>query len=187
MKVWQKICNHNLVERLNLKIIHFETETIFYPLSLEQKTNIKKGILNATAKMNVHVFVIDDLEEFHTLAKTIFEVWKVNLHTAHNGIEAIKKFSALRKKALVIMDIQMPKMNGFEATKILRKNFGYSFPIFGWSADCSKKLLEKGLSLGMNGWIPKPVHFSKFDELLYQWILFKNQSSISNQKTLALL
>mgnify|MGYP002629405058 CR=1 FL=1 len=74
-----------------------------------------------------------------------------------NGIEAIARL-AEQHFDLILMDIQMPKMDGFEATQKIRAQFEFkSIPIIGLSAGVSPKQTEACVAAGIDDFIPKPI------------------------------
>ena len=83
------------------------------------------------------------------------------MDTAINGKEALEK---LKKKTfdLILMDIQMPIMDGFEATKEIRKSSAKyaNIPIVALTAGVMAEDLEKCLEIGMNDFLTKPVEYN---------------------------
>jgi len=77
---------------------------------------------------------------------------------ANNGLEALE---AIKKENfdLILMDGQMPEMDGLEATKIIRQSLPKEeFPIIGITANAMKGDRERFLATGMNTYLPKPVN-----------------------------
>src|ERR1035437_2717638 len=68
---------------------------------------------------------------------------------------------------IILMDLQMPEMNGFEATKYIRNNMNSKTPIIALTADVTTVDLEKCKAVGMNDYIAKPVD----EKLLYSKIV----------------
>jgi CheY-like chemotaxis protein len=91
------------------------------------------------------------------LVRVILEPFEIEIDTATNGVEAI---DAVRRAAydLVLMDLQMPGMNGLETTAEMRKIPGYdAVPILALTADFSDELRERCLRQGMQAFLSKPV------------------------------
>ena len=89
--------------------------------------------------------------------------WQVEL--ASNGREAVEKFSTAQFD-LVLMDVQMPEMNGFEATTGIReveKSTGSHVPVIAMTAHAMKGDRERCLEAGMDGYVSKPI---RPDELI---------------------
>ena len=89
---------------------------------------------------------------------------------ASDGKEAIKKFKK-EKVDVVLMDIQMPKKNGFETTAELRKlDISKNTPIIALTAGTLIEEKEKCLEYGMNGYISKPIVLTDLQKALKQWV-----------------
>jgi CheY-like chemotaxis protein len=93
---------------------------------------------------------------------------------AQNGAESLALMKANHYQ-FVLTDIQMPLMDGLEATRRIREHEaacvvdGLSFPsqcIIGMSADSSVETKNQAMSCGMNSFLPKPVHVSKLNHVL---------------------
>ena len=74
---------------------------------------------------------------------------------ASNGREAIEKLTS-QKPDLILMDIQMPEMDGIEATKYIRNQMAISIPIIALTANAFKRDIDLYLSIGMNDYVTKP-------------------------------
>ncbi|GAA4460763.1 hypothetical protein GCM10023093_04030 [Nemorincola caseinilytica] len=88
-----------------------------------------------------------------------------DITTVANGAEAIRLVEATRFD-LVLMDIQMPEMDGYEATQYIRHTLKSNVPILALSASNYEDEIAKCLSIGMNGCISKPIDADKlFDAI----------------------
>lgn len=101
------------------------------------------------------------------VARKFLQKWNINTTVASNGLEAVD----CAKRALfdlILMDIQMPEMDGFEATIAIRK-FNTNIPIFALTANVNSEAKSKVLESGMNDYISKPFNpielFSKIAEV----------------------
>jgi len=87
-----------------------------------------------------------------------------NVITAKDGLEAVQKARDNRFD-LILMDVMMPEMNGFDATREIRKDTrgkNLSTPIIALTANAMKGDREKCLEVGMNDYISKPIHLEEF-------------------------
>jgi PAS domain S-box-containing protein len=75
--------------------------------------------------------------------------------TAKNGVEAVSKVQQHKDIALVLMDIHMPEMNGYEASEMIKK-MRPDLPVIGLSANAYPKDIERSQKVGMSGYLPKP-------------------------------
>ncbi len=85
----------------------------------------------------------------------MLEIDGANVDLACNGIEAIEK-AMTKHYDVILMDIQMPQLDGLEATKTLRYR-GYTRPIFALTAHAMKEDKEKSILAGCDGHLSKPI------------------------------
>lgn len=100
------------------------------------------------------ILVVDDNEINLTLAKKVLENLGGQVSVAQNGLEAVQSVEG-KSFDCILMDIQMPVMDGYEATKKLRDN-NCKIPILALSANAFNEQVEKCLEVGMNSYIRKP-------------------------------
>ncbi len=119
------------------------------------------------------ILLAEDNPVNQKLALKLLEKAGCRADVANNGLEAVK---ALEKRSydLVLMDIQMPKMDGFEATRRIRnpksRVLNRNVPIIAMTAHAMKGYRETCLKAGMDDYIPKPVRFDAIREKLAQWL-----------------
>lgn len=124
---------------------------------------------------NIKVLVAEDIALNQLLMKTILDDFGFERDIASNGKIAVEKLEA-DYFDIVLMDLQMPEMNGFEATEYIRNVMKSDIPIIALTADVTTVDLAKCKAVGMNDYIAKPVD----ERLLYSKILSlvkRNQSS----------
>jgi CheY-like chemotaxis protein len=115
-------------------------------------------IFNKPKSQNYNVVIAEDNIEHQKLIKKLIEKYNVNIDIVNNGQELIDKLAYGRTYDLVIMDIQMPIMDGYTATEIIRKNPAYSnLIIIGLTAFAMQGDEQIAFSKGMNDYITKPV------------------------------
>ncbi len=112
----------------------------------------------------VTVLLAEDNEINREIAVELLEGFGLKLDTAINGIEAVRLFRESRPGyyALILMDIQMPEMNGYEAARTIRslsREDGRTIPILAMTADAFVEDIESAKAAGMNGHLSKPVDF----------------------------
>jgi CheY-like chemotaxis protein/HPt (histidine-containing phosphotransfer) domain-containing protein len=110
------------------------------------------------------IMVTDDNEMNRLVASIILQNYGAAVVEAVNGMQALE---LLKNETvdLVLMDMQMPVMNGTEATKLLRQR-GCGIPIVALTAEAIKGEREKCLALGMNDYITKPIKEEEFLEVI---------------------
>jgi len=115
---------------------------------------------------NIKVLVVEDIALNQLLMKTLLDDFGFEREIAENGKIAIDK---LQEKPfdIILMDLQMPEMNGFEATEFIRTKMNSSIPIIALTADVTKVDVARCQEVGMNDYIAKPVN----EKLLYSKIV----------------
>ncbi len=128
----------------------------------------------ASAKKYDILLVEDNLSNIALTTKVLLRFGH-NVAVAVNGEEAVK-MSEQQKYDLLLMDIQMPVMDGFEATRAIRGR-GDVVPIIAMTASAMKGDYEACINAGMDGYIPKPINISEINktisDVLYR---FKNRN-----------
>jgi CheY-like chemotaxis protein len=104
--------------------------------------------------LNLHILVVEDNEFNQFLAETYLKRNGAWVSKAMDGKEALDKIQTTHFD-LILMDIQMPVMDGKEATRIMRK-LGINTPVIGCSAHALESEKDECISLGMNGYLTKP-------------------------------
>ena len=126
------------------------------------------------------VLVVEDVELNQLLMKTLLDDFGFECDIVANGKIAIE---ALENKQydIILMDIQMPVMNGFQATDYIRNVLKLNLPIIALTADVTTVDLEKCKTFGMNDFVAKPVDDRKlFNKIIS--LLKKSKSSITASK-----
>lgn len=130
---------------------------------------------------DIKVLVVEDMALNQLLMKTLLDDFGFERDIASNGKIAIEKM-ATEKYDIILMDLQMPEMNGFEATEYIRNQLHLSIPIIALTADVTTVDLAKCRAVGMNDYIAKPVD----EKLLYNKIISlvnKPAAQISSKET----
>jgi len=145
-------------------------------LKTKEETDTEIEILEPDLEIkNIKVLVAEDIPLNQLLMKTILDDFGFERDIAPNGKIAIEKLET-GSFDIVLMDLQMPEMNGFEATEYIRTILKSDIPIIALTADVTTVDLAKCKAVGMNDYIAKPVD----ERLLYSKILNlvkKNQTS----------
>jgi len=105
---------------------------------------------------NVKVLVVEDVALNQLLIKIIIAEFGFDMDIAGNGKIAIEKLQEADYD-IILMDLQMPEMNGFEATAYIRKEMNSQIPIIALTADVTTVDVEKCKAVGMNDYISKPI------------------------------
>jgi len=111
-------------------------------------------------KLSGSVLIAEDCPSNQLLVKIILQKMGVDVTIANDGLEAVRKAQS-QSFDLILMDMQMPEMNGYEATKILREK-NITTPIIACTASATEGACKKCLDVGCTDYISKPI---KRDEL----------------------
>ena len=115
-----------------------------------------------------HILIVDDNQINQMITKRILEKKKAIITVVDSGIEAIKSVEK-NNYAIILMDIHMPKMNGYTATQNIRK-FNSTVPIIALTAVKLDENKEKIYASGMNGIIIKPFRLENFFSEIQKFI-----------------
>ena len=126
-----------------------------------KKTNAvfedKVELVKVDAKLkHIKVLVVEDIPLNQLLMKTLLNDFGCEYDIASNGKIAIEKLEE-NTYDIILMDLQMPKMNGFEATEYIRNTMQSKIPIIALTADVTTVDVEKCKAVGMNGYVAKPI------------------------------
>lgn len=125
----------------------------------EAKSHFYKPAAIFADKMALHnlkILVIDDLEDNLTLAKVILNDVGAIVTTISDPYEGINQ-ALMNNFDIILMDIQMPVMNGYEVTKKIRQE-GKTLPIIALTAHAMKEERMRALNFGFSGFLPKPIN-----------------------------
>jgi len=118
---------------------------------------------------DIKILVVEDIKLNQLLMKIILDDFKFKYDIADNGKIAIEKLHT-ETYDIILMDLQMPVMNGFEATAYIRNTMNSKIPIIALTADVTTVDAEKCKAVGMNDYVSKPlderVLYTKIIELL---------------------
>jgi PAS domain S-box-containing protein len=132
----------------------------------ETKTETEPEAETKTVIKNVKVLVAEDIVLNQLLIKIILEDFGFEVDIVSNGKIAIE-YLQKNKYDIILMDLQMPEMNGFEAITYIRAKMNSKIPVIALTADVTTVDVEKCKALGLNDYISKPIE----EKLLYSKII----------------
>ncbi len=115
---------------------------------------------------HINVLVVEDMALNQLLMKTLLDDFGFECDITANGKLAIEKLQD-KSYDIILMDLQMPEMNGFEATEFIRHTMKSNIPVIALTADVTTVDLAKCKAVGMNDYIAKPVD----ERVLYSKII----------------
>jgi PAS domain S-box-containing protein len=136
---------------------------------------------------DIKVLVVEDLELNQLLIRTLLDDFGFESEIAANGKLAIERLKT-KNFDIILMDLQMPEMNGFEATEYIRNTLKLKIPIIALTADVTTIDAEKCLEFGMNDYISKPIDegklFRKMIALIQKPMSEETNSYASNSSSI---
>lgn len=137
--------------------------------AMESKKISTKKPLTGNDTKKARILLTEDNVINQKVAMGILKKFGYTADIVNDGLEAVK---ALESKSydLVLMDCQMPKMDGYEASRFIRKQISKDIPIIAMTAHAMKGDREKCLAAGMSDYVSKPVNPKKLAEAIERWL-----------------
>jgi signal transduction histidine kinase/CheY-like chemotaxis protein len=114
------------------------------------------------------ILVVEDDPANQEVMKMLLEALGCLVDAVSNGQLAIEKVKA-NYYDMVLMDVQMPKMPGYEATRIIRSQINKTLPIVALTGSATKEDHDKCMASGMNDFLTKPIEMENLTEKVIQW------------------
>jgi len=112
--------------------------------------------VKAKAQKNIKVLVVEDSRLNQLLMRALLNGFEFESDFADNGKIAIEKLK-MNTYDIILMNLQLPEINGLAASKYIRNKMNSKTPIVGLTADVITVDVEKCKTMGMNDYLPKPV------------------------------
>jgi PAS domain S-box-containing protein len=150
--------------------------------TIQVKINLKKGNIESVKKLQakvdfdlkgLSVLLVEDNKINRMVVKNSLQHYNCNIIEAENGLEAVEILKT-RNFDLILMDIQMPEMDGIEATKVIRNGLKLSTPIIALTANAFKTEIEKCRQTGMNDYVIKPFEETVLLQTIAKHTINKN-------------
>ncbi|MHC5060965.1 MAG: response regulator [Planctomycetota bacterium] len=132
-------------------------------------------------KITASILVAEDTPTSQLLIETLLKNIGCEVVIAQDGAEALEKIK-LQDFDLVIMDIRMPNMSGYEATERMRKE-GYTLPIVALTAYASADDREKCLNAGCDDYLSKPLDQKKLGEIIRKYVTCHDNCATSGKSS----
>ncbi|MCD8740047.1 response regulator [Mucilaginibacter roseus] len=158
-----------LIDEVNLFLNKIaESSKTEVDLTAPKPKSISKG--KEVIKNKKVLIVDDDMRNIFALSSAL-QSYDMNVEIANDGEEALAKLEEIPDVDIVLMDIMMPKMDGYEATRQIRKqNKWAKLPVIALTAKAMKDDREKCIAAGANDYITKPVDMDRLVALMQLWL-----------------
>lgn len=141
------------------------------------ETESSQRKINLAAQHATRILVVEDNRVNQMVATGVLAKLGLDAGVAANGIEALRLLAQSSKQkgyGLVLMDCQMPEMDGYQATKAIRKGqageHNSAIPIIAMTANAMQGDREKCLSVGMDDYLVKPIQVQQVKKILAHWL-----------------
>ena len=140
--------------------------------SYHRHFNTANALHGAFKCRNLYVLLVEDNLVNQQIAKELLEAAEIHVDVASNGRAAVDRLFSLDPKyyGLVLMDVQMPELDGHEATKLIRQNPQFQeLPIIAMTAHALLIEREKCFDSGMNAHVAKPINPNELYQTVADW------------------
>jgi PAS domain S-box-containing protein len=138
------------------------------PLKRAKSSTSEVKVFNPDLK-GARILLVEDNKVNQYLALALLNAWNAQTEVSEDGVDAVERLKDSTYD-LVLMDLQMPLMDGFEATLILRNELHLKTPVIGLSANALNGEHERSLEIGMNDYVSKPFQPELLYEKIYNFI-----------------
>lgn len=150
--------------------------TFFFNLSLPETEPGMQGLEDTESGMSHRIpegakmLFVEDVDFNRVIAERFFRKWNIDFDTANNAMDALE-LARSNKYDLILMDIQLPDLDGFMAAVEIRKNRqNRDTPILAMTASPLSEVKEKLAEFGIQGYLPKPFVSQELKASLAEWL-----------------
>ncbi|MDH4263346.1 MAG: response regulator [Spirochaetia bacterium] len=138
-----------------------------------RKVQMENNIRIKHSGLKARILVAEDNDVNQTLIKIMLEKMNHDADIVANGVEAIKMINQ-NTYDIVLMDIEMPELNGIETVKLLREKYNIKLPVIALTANIYTEDKIKYLAAGMDDIIQKPYNQDEIMNIIEKWVFLKN-------------
>jgi chemotaxis family two-component system sensor kinase Cph1 len=145
------------------------------PASLEPEAPSGESASKDAYERQAHVLLAEDNAANRDVTTMMLEKLGYRVDVAKDGVETVEALSRTASYTAVLMDVQMPEMDGYAATKEIRRyeGGGRHIPIIAMTGNAMQGDREKALEAGMDDYVSKPVRLDELGEVLRRWVADK--------------
>ncbi len=136
-----------------------------------EKNEIENGIIKSNLNYfkNYKIMVVEDNDINRQITEEILGSEGLRVASFEDGAKAVEEYYSNRSYDIILMDLQMPIMDGYQATAKIRE-IDTDIPIIAMTADAIKGVSDRCYQVGMNDYISKPIDPVKMVEVLSKWL-----------------
>lgn len=140
-------------------------------------SSIKKNLnsqIDLSSVQGAHILLVEDNPINQQVAQELLTAEGFIIDIANNGQEALDVLRP-NKYDLILIDLQMPVLDGYATTRRIRENADYNnLPIIAMTADAIQGIREKALASGMNDYVTKPIELNSLFTALKKWLPYRS-------------
>lgn len=150
---------------------------------IRQQASLDYDLADNIAQLNGgHVLLVEDNAFNQELALSLLAMYGMTADLAENGQEALDYLAENQHYDGILMDCQMPIMDGYTASRKIRTLYGDSLPIIAMTANVMNEDLEHAKASGMNDYIAKPIHVDTMLKTMTKWFVSNNLKPLTKIK-----
>ncbi|MCP4762137.1 MAG: response regulator [archaeon] len=131
-----------------------------------KKNIITRHSVNELSLKGINILIAEDNAINQKLIETMLNNCGCNVDLVNNGLHAINKMKEENQYDMILMDIQMPEVDGIEATGVIRNELKSDIPIIALTAAAMKEDKERAMNSGMNDYLSKPIYIHKLKKII---------------------
>ncbi len=165
-----------MVDEVSLFLHGMEEQKSRHTAAVGAATPHTKGLIKEKIQAEGHfegkrILLADDDERSVFALQSVLEQAGFQVSIGRNGLKALEAYRADKDIDLILMDIMMPKMDGYQAIRAIRQEVhGQEVPIIALTAKAMKEDRDKCLAAGANDYMTKPIDVEKLMTLLRVWL-----------------
>ena len=166
--VYELVKKMNGTIKVDSKIDEGTKFIVRLPLEIDKNPVEAKSLKSETMSIeNLSILVVEDNDINMEVIEFMLQSEGAIVYKARNGLEAIRQFDQIQDLDLILMDLMMPVMDGYEATLQIRKK-DKKIPILAMSANAYMQDIQKCYKTGMSGHISKPLYLDDLKDRIVQ-------------------
>ena len=159
-----------LIKPLTISVLNDALTDLLMPLSVRSLAHNDKLYEAIQTRRGARILLAEDNQVNQEVTCQLLEAFGATIEIAENGLEALEMVKK-RRYDLILMDVQMPVMDGLQATAAIRQLPGWqTVPIIAMTANAYGEDRQKCLNAGMNDHLPKPVSPDLLYGMLINWL-----------------